>query len=326
VSGAAHAAPTIDVRGLCPSVTVTLAGATPNRQIMLFTGDPSGATTLGSGPCQGTVVDVADANQRQHQLLMTRVDAVGALTFSPASMSRTECASGSLQGLDLTTCEVTEPVSLQIDCSTVGDGLVSHWPANGNTRDVIGDNDGVIEGTVNYVPGVFGDAFEFDARSAVKVFPDKTLVYDDGEPFTYAMWIYQDGSVSGGHLFGKRHSCTGGPSFDYQLVITPVSSDLTTYNCTLGVPAPSADEWHHLVAMYDGSEFREYIDGALAGASTCSAADEIPVTGAELRIGSSGTCGSSGNQGWVGWIDDVNLWNRALDADEVVCVSNPKLH
>src|SRR4029453_12475871 len=90
-SGAAYATPTIDVDGVCPSITVTLANATANRKVMLFTGDPSATTTLASGPCAGTVVDVAGANQPRHQLVTTRTDSDGELIFTPSSVSSSDC-------------------------------------------------------------------------------------------------------------------------------------------------------------------------------------------------------------------------------------------
>ncbi len=139
VDGAAFAAPTIDADGWCPDVTIALTDATPMRQVMLFTGDPSGTTVLARGPCAGTVLDVADANERRHQLVTTRTDASGSLTFEPASLASGQCA-GSVQGLDVTTCEVTEAVPLTLDCSATDfeDGLVAYWPGDGDALDVVG--------------------------------------------------------------------------------------------------------------------------------------------------------------------------------------------
>lgn len=323
-SGAAFATPTIHIDGVCPSITVTLSAATPNRQVTLFTGDPSATTTLASGPCAGTVVDVAGANQPRHQLVTTRTDSDGGLVFTPASVSSSDCASGSLQGIDLTTCETTEAVPLQIDCSGLDDGLLAYWPGNDNHRDVVGSHNGIIEGTIDYAPGVFGDAFVFDGYSSILVPDDDDLAFGYAVPFTYAMWIYNEtSSTSPHHLFGKRRGCSGGNSFDYQYYMISDYQGAGAYACSAAArPQPPVDEWQHVIAMYDGVAWTLYMDGELADESAECAESEMPVLGSPLRIGSSGTCGARG-EGWIGLVDDVKLWDRALTEDEIVCASSP---
>ena len=322
--GRAQATPTLDVDGVCPSITVTLSGATASRKVMLFTGDPSATTTLASGPCAGTVVDVAGANQPRHQLVTTRTDSDGGLIFTPASVSSSDCTSGSLQGIDLTTCETTEAVPLQIDCSGLDDGLLAYWPGNDNHRDVVGSHNGIIEGTLDYDAGVFGDAFVFDGYTAILVPNEADLEFGYGVPFTYAMWIYDEtSSTSPHHLFGKRRGCSGGASFDYQYAVWSGHQDAGGYGCAAAVSfQPPVDTWLHVVARYDGVAWSLYIDGELVGESDECTESEMPVLGSPLRIGSSGTCGVYG-QGWIGLVDDVKLWNRALTDGEIVCASSP---
>jgi hypothetical protein len=315
---AAHAAPSLDVYGWCPEITVTLAGATPNRQVMVFTGDPGGTTTLTGGPCDGATIDLGGANERQHQLVTTRTSATGGLVFAPASVNGNDCADGSVQAIDLTTCEVSDVVPLQIDCKTLALGLVAHWSGDGNTGDLVGGHHGATEGTVNYVPGVRGDAFEFDGASAVKIGPAADLEFVDGEPFTWGMWIHQDRSGSQ-HLFGKRHSCLGGGTFDYQMYIAPAggASHWGPDSCAAFISGePTVGKWQYLVGMYDGARFDLYLDGELVSTSGDCVGDVMAGHGAAFRIGRSGTC-----SGWVGLVDEVKLWDRALQTDEILCAS-----
>jgi hypothetical protein len=41
-------------------------------------------------------------------------------------------------------------------------GLVSWWPGDGNAQDIIGPNDGTLQGGTTFGPGMVGRAFRFD--------------------------------------------------------------------------------------------------------------------------------------------------------------------
>ncbi len=159
----------------------------------------------------------------------------------------------------------------------------------------------------------------------MKIRPYRDLEFDDGEPFTYAMWVYHEGGVLE-HLFGKRHLCGPGDSFDYQLVVESGYTDLTSHSCNVVAPTVLPVGWRHVIASYDGIAWNLYLDGELAGAGDPCDPDTIPTLGGELRIGSSGTCGTWYGQGWEGLVDEVMLWGRTLTADEIACASGPGLH
>jgi hypothetical protein len=159
----------------------------------------------------------------------------------------------------------------------------------------------------------------------VKIRPYEDLEYDDGEPFTYGMWVYNEGTTTG-HLFGKRHLCGSGASFDYQLVVEYGTTDLTSHLCDIRVSWVPTRDWQYIVASYDGVAFNLYADGALIGEGEPCGANTLPTLGGELRIGSSGTCGTSNHQGWIGLIDDVMLWDRTLTANEIACAAHGELH
>jgi len=321
ISGAAFATPAIDVDGWCPSVSISMTGATPMHEVMIVTGEAGGTTTLTHGPCAGTTLDLGDADERRNHVVTTRTDSSGDLTFTPASLGHDACAE-SVQGLDLTTCEVTPVVPMTIDCSATNfeDGLLAYWPGNDNARDVVGGHDGMIQGSVDYDAGMFGDAFDFDGSSSVKIRPTEDISFDDGEPFTWAMWIYYEGTSTPEHLFGKRNGCGGGSFYQYV-----VGADGTSHwgpdACAAGyVGAPPKGTWQHMVATYDGSAFSLYLDGELKSTSGDCHVDVLG-NRAAYTIGTSGTCA-----GWVGLVDEVMLWNRTLTDDEIVCAGGATTH
>jgi len=70
-------------------------------------------------------------------------------------------------------------------------------------------------------------------------------------------------------------------------------------------------DWHHLVGTYNGSEVVIYVDGVYEG--DCSV-EVTPAVPAHVRIGARD---SVEKHYFNGTIDDVRIYDRALDADEV---------
>ena len=84
--------------------------------------------------------------------------------------------------------------------------------------------------------------------------------------------------------------------------------------------------WHHVAAVYDGSQVLIYVDGSREGTTSA------PLTGA-VRAGSNAIClgGREASDGcgtyapMLGDLDDVTIWNRALSAAEIQTVMSGAL-
>ena len=84
--------------------------------------------------------------------------------------------------------------------------------------------------------------------------------------------------------------------------------------------------WHHVAAVYDGSQVLIYVDGSREGTTSA------PLTGA-ARAGSNAIClgGREASDGcgtyapMLGDLDDVTIWNRALSAAEIQTVMSGAL-
>lgn len=70
---------------------------------------------------------------------------------------------------------------------------------------------------------------------------------------------------------------------------------------------PNADGWHHLAVTYDGTTTNQYWNGASLGSSRNAGA--VNVAAANYRIGSR-----LGAEFFHGFIDELSIWNTALDA------------
>jgi hypothetical protein len=81
-------------------------------------------------------------------------------------------------------------------------------------------------------------------------------------------------------------------------------------------PLPQ-DEWVHMCGVYRPGEALEvYVNGELAEVNEFDIPDsQFSDNGLPVLIGSRNNCG---NCGWLGAIDDVAIWDRDLDEDEVI--------
>jgi len=80
-------------------------------------------------------------------------------------------------------------------------------------------------------------------------------------------------------------------------------------------PTLNPGTWYHLVGIYDGTNYRFYVNGK--NMATYPMTPPIGYNGdAKFYIGGSYHNGST-SDGYVGTIDEVGLWNRALSKTEV---------
>src|SRR5947209_892164 len=171
-------------------------------------------------------------------------------------------------------------------CGTVTSGLISCWPGEGNAQDVVGGNNGNLVGNVGFVPGVIGQAFNFDGTDYVHI-PDNASLAPSSQ-ITVAAWIkpvfvgrpfescdsdtvfqrlsFPGGSPVGYGLFdGMDPSC----SFYFQQPTPSVPLGIPTFflsttggsNSIYGpTPLPNDGAFHCVAGTFDGTAMRLYID------------------------------------------------------------------
>jgi uncharacterized repeat protein (TIGR01451 family) len=226
------------------------------------------------------------------------------LTNSPAhdfSPSWTGC-----QGSPAPTC-VPRPV-----------GMVSWWPGDSNANDIQGNNNGTLQNGATFAPGMVSQAFSFDGADDVVTVPNvPSLSFGPNSPMTVELWAYRTGEASVMHFIGKRTGC-GFNDFNYQMAFDPTrglqfGGDPVNAPVITGQQMP-LNIWTHLAGTFDGTTFRFYINGSLAGTSTGTLG---PINDAPLEIGNSGTCAP-----FQGLIDEVSLYSRALSISEIQAIYN----
>ena len=186
--------------------------------------------------------------------------------------------------------------------------------ADGRLEDLSGNGDlGTIVGTVD-VDGEIGRARHFDgAGDKVQTSaPVAGLTH-----WTIALWVkWSDGTNVYEHPIGlgKGHDATFWFSGSILAFKTSDASGNTVLDAGLS-STMSTGVWYHLGATFNGTNVTGYLDGvevfsALAPATT--------IRSNSVKIGTSG---SESRNFFKGTIDEVRLYNRALNASEVASLT-----
>ncbi len=204
------------------------------------------------------------------------------------------------------------------------DGIIAYWPLESgpDVEDVIGGNDGVVNGKSKEVAGWFGGAMEFDGITEIEIEGTDALNLNGLDTFSVSAWANVDsddpviGVVAGccGSIVAQRDM--DGWALRYDGRNAGLEMEFIVHgggwagDGGFGAPLPAAGEWHHYVGVLDGGTMKFYFDGEFQMKS--AGAGAVVSNGAEAEIG------HAGDGGFVGLIDEVVIYSIALDDDQVM--------
>jgi len=202
--------------------------------------------------------------------------------------------------------------------------LINHWPADGSAVDVVGDADGALNGTIGYVAGRFGEAFDFDNGDFI-TFGSATCNFGFSD-FTLCFWVKLD-TAAQMSLFSKRPLCGQVQMIDVRALADgglrvefsgPQASNYTT----MTAPATLGDgEWHHVAWRRELLTLAIYIDGCLA-ASQDSPGPIVFSNSAPFTAGKSPCTGTpDGTVALDGALDEIQVYLRALEDEEIATLA-----
>ena len=199
--------------------------------------------------------------------------------------------------------------------------LVAYYPFSGNTND---EGPNAMNG-VNHGAALTSDrqgnpnsAFHFDGKAYIDISGASAL--NGMSSFTLSAWI--DTEIVGPASVISKVT----PNRDFVLDLAVTASGnwvnaqfahfATYYHVWARQPEGMLNAWTFLTAVWTGSSWSLYINGALAGESTV-VDGAVPLwTGTSFRIGSLG----DGDWYFRGAIDEVRIYDKALTADDVAWV------
>ena len=209
--------------------------------------------------------------------------------------------------------KLSNPVKIYV--GDIDYNLVGHWMFENNVNDSSDHgNDGLISGDPEFVTGMVGiNALAFDGDMdyiTIAESPDFSMT-----SFTLAAWVKIPNPIPGGWRTIIEHDRSGsnwfglwksnnGNFFHFRWGIDDASDFSTTI---------SPDTWYHVAGTYDafGKTARMYINGNLD--RTIQNADLPTAANSALRIGIT----LQNHEDFIGIIDDVRVYNRALDETEI---------
>jgi hypothetical protein len=199
--------------------------------------------------------------------------------------------------------------------------LIAHYTFNDHAMDISGNaNHGSIVGGVVTATDRYGNqtgCYEFNGVNSYVHVPYSVSLSSPDTAVTQAAWVYLNGTSLVGQAFGPviMKSTSGANAFMYRMTAQPVGFGVAFNNW---YNQANADEpldlyrWYHVVAVFDVSEVRFFLDGAPV--DTVAMAITMNQDMRDLTIGADipGIL-----EIFNGRIDDVRLYSRALSNAEV---------
>ena len=216
-------------------------------------------------------------------------------------------------------------------------GLIAYYPFNGNANDESGNsNNGTLQGQTTFENGVVGTCAKFRGNqlgdyisippvnlsltqfsisawvnvtnidSGLYMEEEDILSFDDvNSPNHFALSVRRNGSVSQTDSLGFHFWIPGLLYFNTNLKFFPNS-------------------WLHVVGTYDGIKARIYVNGILESESVSIINASINTT-ADMWINSHYYWGANTQGRMGGNIDEVRLYDRALNQSEISALNNEPL-
>lgn len=196
-------------------------------------------------------------------------------------------------------------------CITPPSGMISWWGGDNNALDMVGTNNGTLMNGADYDIGMVGESFSFDGTDDYVQTPDSSTL-DITDQITIDAWI--NPSALGSRIVDK---ITAGSGDGYLLdtnggVVRFIGGSQVLSGSTL----LSLNTWTHIAGTYDGATMMVYVNGVPD--SSVATNILIPTNNLPLRIGAD----SNGENLFSGLIDEVEIFNRALSADEIAAIYN----
>lgn len=210
----------------------------------------------------------------------------------------------------------------------VAKGLVAYWSLDANTikgdnvSDIVGKNDGVMKGKPKQAGGKINEALEFDGSNSVDINGTDALNFNGKDELTVCAWVNAKnaepvaGVVAGccGTIIAQRDANGWALRFDgrnanseFEFIVCPNWQGDGGFGATKNKVKPG--EWHYLTGVVAKKVMRLYLDGEMVV--------EGPFSGPITSNGPETEIGHAGDGGFIGVIDEVAIYNRALDDNEI---------
>ncbi|MCB0654069.1 MAG: gliding motility-associated C-terminal domain-containing protein [Saprospiraceae bacterium] len=204
-------------------------------------------------------------------------------------------------------------------------GLVAYYTFDGHYTDATGNtaNTAIPQGTPEFRCGVKGDALLLDGAADVVYIPNGQNVNRefDTEDFTVSFYFKPIGLNGQQYLISKRDTaCT----YNYDFYVKYVPDSRTVNGLLREIPQKTVSVvktinntacWQHLVLVRDNTRVKMYVNTKLV--SDLGSQTRIDLTNDGDFIIGSAICRGANEIPFHGLIDELRIYNRALDDKEI---------
>lgn len=208
-------------------------------------------------------------------------------------------------------------------------GLIANYPFNGNANDISGNN---INGTVNNAilttdrSGVANSAYYFNGSDSYIQLPFSTL-YDFApqDSFSISIWVLPDQGYS---WPAQAIVVKSPPNPDYTVSSWNYGTYILNYkamsgfaynNITNGSTVFTSTQcWYNIISTYKNGIWKLYVNGNLESSDLTQSKFIIQDGISKIAFGKKG---ESFGDWYKGKLDDVRIYNRVLNQQEVLTLS-----
>ena len=205
---------------------------------------------------------------------------------------------------------------------TYENSLVAYWDFDEGSGTALGDatgvNDGILVNDPAWTTGIFDGALDFDGGDDLISIP-YTNSFDFQDELSVGAWIKYDQLIN---LYPRIISQVySGSSGVFNMLVSASTSKVRWaigdyfLDSTMSL---TPNQWYHIMGIFNGPTDTQklYINGIESG--YMSNPSTIPNSNNNLFIAHY----PGYTRYWKGQIDDISIWNRALNSDEVSSIYN----
>lgn len=220
-------------------------------------------------------------------------------------------------------------------CAPPPSSMVAWWPGEESASDRVGNDNGTIMSGVTFVPGLIGQAFNFDGNNGAITLPGSpNFAVQD---LTIETWIYpadisiprpifEYGNATGlcslnfWYGLGSSAQPSAGALFGFARDASNPNNNL--YLASVGGLLPS-NQWSHVAFTFDSVAKRAvlFLNGTVV--STTSFSSPIhpnTLLGINLGYRPIGSSDLYGGRRHIGKLDEITLYGRALATNEIQAI------
>lgn len=200
-----------------------------------------------------------------------------------------------------------------VTCVPPPANMIAWWRGDGNANDSIGGHDGSLMSGATFAAGIVGQAFSFGGGSETVSVPDSPAWDFGANDFTIDTWVFLNADHAGNAFVTHENNDASRWLFwtDVDNLEFFIQDGANVANPSVPFTPPIGEWFHVAVTRTGGDTYKFYVNGVQVGSDVTNSMS-IPAVQAPLTIGKS-----QSDISLSGLLDEVEIFNRALSADEI---------